>query len=852
MKRGFPDKVKHSSAYGAVHRGSFTYGGVAPVKQSEVQRPSLALVLNSTAPESLQADVPDFLFLNERVPIPSLENNNRHRRVRTSAAMVGLALSVGSSDLLSLWNTKGVLAAEATPTLEPLQNWSAPNTSSESLAAMGNSTLPQAIVSPILPVEDVSFSAGEPSTSAPAFDLSDYYPHELFTHQVAETETLWSIAQQYGIEAEILASLNHLKLDSPLQVGQVLQFPRVFITKTIAPESQNLASAPEDKPIVKSELLSLDTSADVKGGQKVALADPSIPLEIKPSAVQDENVPIAFLPEAGTSDLGLADLVPYRVQSGDTLDKIARTYEVTRATLVAVNQIENPNLLKVDQVIGIPRANASLKLALVPEVSASDQTNVPVLSTLQPQAESQLVDENPPVSPDLISVVRQDTSRFPYEPTNPLSGELSYQVRPGDTLSKISRRYGLPISDLIQANRIANPNIIRVNQSLIIPSQSAPVLPLAGAQPVQVASNPATPSLELGQPQAPQTIREQVAVQDALQVNTAVIPTVPSLESIVQDPISLPRPAVSVAPSEVPQVAVASPSVTTPFAPSAGVTVPEALEPAAVPAPSTKNDYVSRLLMEVNTLREQYRSGNLNETAPEPVAAAPVAIPVQAASPAAAPTVPSLQPSGISSLSSRDRINPEFNPQAYSRVDTTPAEIPSEMVADTTQILAAAPVGSSNYEPLVQSLVGQTVSPALPSLSADPYLPKDRAVAGYMWPAQGVLTSGYGWRWGRMHKGIDIAAPIGTPIVAAAPGEVITAGWNSGGYGYLVEVRHDDGSITLYAHNNRILVQKGQYVSQGQQLAEMGSTGYSTGPHLHFEIHPAGDGAVNPMAYLPQ
>jgi murein DD-endopeptidase MepM/ murein hydrolase activator NlpD len=846
LKRGFPDKVKHSSAYGAVHRGSFTYGGVAPVKQSEVQRPSLALVLNSTASESLQADVPDFLFLNERVPIPSIENNNRHRRVRTSAAMVGLALSVGSSDLLSLWNTKGVLAAEATPTLEPLQNWSAPDSSSDSLAAMGNSSLPQAIVSPILQVEDVSFSAVEPSASAPAFDLSDYYPHELFTHQVAETETLWSIAQQYGIEAEILASLNHLTVESPLQVGQVLQFPRVFITKTIAPESQNLAAVADEKPIVKSELLSLDINADVKGGQKVALADPSIPLEIKPSAVQEENVPIAFLPETQTSDVGLADLVPYRVQSGDTLDKIARTYEVARATLVAVNQIENPNLLKVDQVIGIPRANAGLKLALVPEASTSDQTNVPVLSSIQPQTEPQAVEENPPVSPDLISAVRQDTSRFPYEPTNPLSGELSYQVRPGDTLSKISRRYGLPMADLIQANRIANPNVIRVNQSLIIPSHTANVIALASDQAVQVASNPATPSLELGQPQAPQAIREQVAVQDALQVNTAVIPTVPSLESIVQEPISLPRPAASVAPSEVPQVAVASLTVTTPFIPSAGATIPEVLEPAAVQTPSSKNDYVSRLLMEVNTLREQYRNGQINETAAEPVAPAPVAaVPVQAASTTTAPTVPALQQSGISSLSSRDRINPEFNPQAYS--SPGPA-----MTTDSTQILAAAPVGSSNYEPLVQSLVGQTVSPALPSLSADPYLPKDRAVAGYMWPAQGVLTSGYGWRWGRMHKGIDIAAPIGTPIVAAAPGEVITAGWNSGGYGYLVEVRHDDGSITLYAHNNRILVQKGQYVSQGQQLAEMGSTGYSTGPHLHFEIHPAGDGAVNPMAYLPQ
>ncbi len=122
---------------------------------------------------------------------------------------------------------------------------------------------------------------------------------------------------------------------------------------------------------------------------------------------------------------------------------------------------------------------------------------------------------------------------------------------------------------------------------------------------------------------------------------------------------------------------------------------------------------------------------------------------------------------------------------------------------------------------------------------------------GYIWPAKGTLTSRYGWRWGRMHKGIDIAGPIGTPIVSAGPGEVKFAGWNRGGYGKLVEIRHPNGSLTRYAHNNRILVNKGQQVEQGDLIAEMGSTGYSIGPHLHFEIHLSGSRAVNPISYLP-
>lgn len=120
----------------------------------------------------------------------------------------------------------------------------------------------------------------------------------------------------------------------------------------------------------------------------------------------------------------------------------------------------------------------------------------------------------------------------------------------------------------------------------------------------------------------------------------------------------------------------------------------------------------------------------------------------------------------------------------------------------------------------------------------------------FIYPTQGILTSSFGWRWGRMHKGIDIAGPTGTPIVAAAKGTIQFAGWNSGGYGYLVEIRHSDGSLTRYAHNSRLLVNRGEWVEQGQAIALMGSTGYSTGPHCHFEIHPAGRGAVNPLAYL--
>jgi murein DD-endopeptidase MepM/ murein hydrolase activator NlpD len=121
----------------------------------------------------------------------------------------------------------------------------------------------------------------------------------------------------------------------------------------------------------------------------------------------------------------------------------------------------------------------------------------------------------------------------------------------------------------------------------------------------------------------------------------------------------------------------------------------------------------------------------------------------------------------------------------------------------------------------------------------------------YFWPTSGVLTSRFGRRWGKMHKGIDIAGPVGTPINSAADGVVVYAGWQ-GGYGQLVEIRHNDGTTTRYGHNSRILVSVGQNVGQGQQVSEMGSTGQSTGSHLHFEIRPNGGAAVNPIAHLPK
>ena len=124
-----------------------------------------------------------------------------------------------------------------------------------------------------------------------------------------------------------------------------------------------------------------------------------------------------------------------------------------------------------------------------------------------------------------------------------------------------------------------------------------------------------------------------------------------------------------------------------------------------------------------------------------------------------------------------------------------------------------------------------------------------RAATGSMaWPACGRLTSSYGPRWGRMHRGQDIAAPRGTPIYAAQSGTVVYA-QRRAGYGNLILIDHHNGVITAYAHLNRIRVRVGDVVERRQRIGDMGSTGNSTGSHLHFETRVNGS-AVNPRQYL--
>jgi murein DD-endopeptidase MepM/ murein hydrolase activator NlpD len=126
---------------------------------------------------------------------------------------------------------------------------------------------------------------------------------------------------------------------------------------------------------------------------------------------------------------------------------------------------------------------------------------------------------------------------------------------------------------------------------------------------------------------------------------------------------------------------------------------------------------------------------------------------------------------------------------------------------------------------------------------------RNQTSLNFAWPVRGKLSSKFGSRWGKKHEGIDITARTGTPIFASESGRVVISG-RMRGYGKVVVVKHAGKYKTLYAHASRLVVKKGAFVERGQKIAEVGSTGRSTGPHLHFEVLRS-DTAQNPMGYLP-
>ncbi|MGD2179863.1 peptidoglycan DD-metalloendopeptidase family protein [Lusitaniella coriacea] len=460
------------------------------------------------------------------------------------------------------------------------------------------------------------------------------------------------------------------------------------------------------------------------------------------------------------------------------------------AEIAATPSLEQASDFNTPTVIPVPQ----------PEVAASPlQEQQLATESAQPIVIPVPTTETPSDSSELDGVTLQPDSQQelpkPQLVVPQAETESVYSVQSGDTIDEIALRFGVSRSDLTRANNLTNPHQIQIAQELKIP-QPQSVYPRTNQYETLV-----TGVTEVAKPE--ETAQPELI---ASAEETVVIPTQPVASS--ETPSSQSVPAQTV------------------FS-SASPVIPNEEEQSQEEVAYNSNPYVERLKADIMRMREEYRTQRQATQAQE--------------------STHSSQAVAAEPVNANQSVNPEWQTD---RSGVLEVQVEDRRQAPT--VVAAAPTTPQQYNSVLRTPTGERVSPELPSLSPDQYLPESPArFNGYMWPTTGVVTSGYGRRWGRMHKGIDIAGPTGTPIVAAAPGEVVTAGWNSGGYGNLVDIKHPDGSITRYAHNSRILVSKGQWVEQGERISLMGSTGYSTGPHLHFELRPNGGNATNPMAYLP-
>ncbi|MGH8001888.1 MAG: peptidoglycan DD-metalloendopeptidase family protein, partial [Brasilonema sp.] len=447
----------------------------------------------------------------------------------------------------------------------------------------------------------------------------------------------------------------------------------------------------------------------------------------------------------------------------------------------------------------------------------------------------------------------------------------TYEVKPGDTIGAIANDYGISVSELVKANHLNNPHQLQISQKL-----SIPVAENSDATQPTVAMESSTVGASRTTNVGETSLHSVIANSSSVTVPTPVLGNTQFLSYIQSTTADL---------AENNITNTQTSSTTTSYGVGGDTPIPRVFTEAQLaqrPTATTttkqvkNNQRLRSLQLEIEKLREKYRSQQAGSTVVSEgneANNASVAVPVSNQNDGAVPisvprpnnaavqipvtgqnntTVPILVPRPLAPNYGGQPGKPVYRARRPINEPINPELLPNQaIVTPSMGVDASRSLGS---------LRGSTVSPQLPPLAAvDRYLPRpidentappSTSTAAYMWPAKGTLTSGYGWRWGRMHRGIDIANSTGTPIYASADGVVEKASWNSGGYGNLVDIRHADGSMTRYGHNSKLLVQPGQQVRQGQIIANMGSTGFSTGPHSHFEIHPTGKGAVNPIALL--
>ena len=626
---------------------------------------------------------------------------------------------------------------------------------------------------------------------------------------------------------------------------------------SIKPETQTVVSARIPKNSIILEPTAISQLPGLEARLQVTESEMSDPVTVSTSwksqspaaqGLSSETANLTGEPQlqvlknTDTSDENNAQL---KAQQEFALNRLQEKSNRLRKSLAELRSEETENLSKTDRGSTEPKGIANLE-----ELSTvNNDNNKDLLSEFTQRPETNKSNSQGLTKPRQIPA---------------LSGHRNYEVKPGDTLAAIASRYNISISELVQANNLINPDQLKISQRLTIPASE--IKSFRAIQVPTVLNSNSTYSSTARQPgNSPVTTP---SIYPSLPVASSQLPVYTN-----NDSVSIPIPVIA----NQQQKLYTETESTSINADGLGGDIPiptiseqtqQAQKSSEEGASTTDHQGLRGLHADIERLRQRYRnqkSGNADTLVATEPEKAPIPVSVVTGSHTApsSPTtggqnssIPISVPSyGSQSANSQNRtrgnqaINPEFSGKFTSSDQKSTTFSSSADISDS--------LGNRRG-----TIVTPQLQPQLPPLAAvDQYLPQpidattpplSTASTTYMWPAQGVLTSGYGRRWGRMHRGIDIANATGTPIYAAADGVVETSGWNRGGFGILVDIRHSDGSLTRYAHNNRTLVRVGQQVTKGQQIAEMGSTGFSTGPHTHFEIHPSGKGAIDPIAFLPK
>lgn len=774
-------------------------------------------------------------------------NQKSSLKVRRSLALLGLSLSV---------TTTGILINQQ---------------SSQDLKATPVAQSPQTLTDAMAQNQDRKYELARAAIASGSLDS----PQGVVIHEVREDETLWQITQMYQVDAAAIAASNNISSATNLLAGTKLVIPPVSgIVHKVKPGDTLQAIAKfyrvSEGDIVKytslksPEFLSIDQPLVIPGSVTALLKVREDDAKSRLIAERDrlkrrldevEGRVTLVSHRAADSVKKLPKYTVYHVQNGDTIETIARRYGISQTVIAEVNKIDNPHWLELDQELRIPIGKTNTAIQTVAYLDPKPSKVVP-------------------------------------QPFIPADSKVdSKGINQSNNSNQADQVSGMMSEIKVSA---ASPMVMPASTT-VQPSSWNGLIELAGGDlSRQVPSAPAQEQ-PLQQPLAlnQATAKSPVAPEPNFKLASLfLVAPEKAIVALIESPKSL-----SVAEAKPSVVAAATISNTglsgsiLNSSPSLGSTeqnvnaktspVGVTAQPVAEP-PVQMPRFVAALKVPAIASIERAASNSLADIAAQPVAEPSVPA-VQAPSQltkvaAATPIIPNI-PGGLVNQEIATSIDP--NAQTLALLPESEARMTSlEVIRLETEIeqLAAkvreAEVKAAQRQAKALRIAAATITPdrridsgsrvlseaatgirpELPKLAANSYLPDASEYAlsstGFIWPAQGMLTSGFGFRWGRVHQGIDIAAPVGTPIWAAASGTVVYAGWNDGGYGNMVDIRHPDGTITRYGHLSAIYVKEGQSVGQSQVIAAMGSTGFSTGPHLHFEVRPQGGRAVNPMGYL--